>query len=163
METTQKILVVYYSRSGVTERVARDIASRLGADLEQITDLKNRSGMLGYLGGGRDAMKQELTEIGATEKDPADYDLIIIGTPVWAATMAPAVRTYIEKTKGQLQHTAFFDTAGGANYANALTAMSTLANTTAVASLGLCTKDLKSEKTYAQKLEEFITAVLQQK
>jgi len=59
----KNILVVFYSRSGNTKKVATDIASALGADLEEIVEKKNRQGNLGWLSGGRDAMKKAQTEI----------------------------------------------------------------------------------------------------
>ena len=41
-----KILIAYYSKTGNTERVAKDLASQLGADLEKVIDRKNRKGIL---------------------------------------------------------------------------------------------------------------------
>jgi flavodoxin len=38
MESTDGSLVAYYSRTGNTERIARDLAQRLGASLESIID-----------------------------------------------------------------------------------------------------------------------------
>ena len=49
MNTGNRILVAYYSLSGNTERVALDLAARLGADCEKITELENRHGWRGYL------------------------------------------------------------------------------------------------------------------
>ena len=42
MASRKRILVVYYSLSGNTERVAKELAARVGADLEQATPLKSR-------------------------------------------------------------------------------------------------------------------------
>ena len=39
-----RILVVYYSRSGVTARRLMELASRLDADIEEIADRADRSG-----------------------------------------------------------------------------------------------------------------------
>jgi len=38
-----------------------------------------------------------LTEIAQTTKVPDDYDLVIIGTPIWAWKPTPAIRTYISQ------------------------------------------------------------------
>ncbi|MFH2027554.1 MAG: hypothetical protein ABIJ08_00305 [Nanoarchaeota archaeon] len=88
-----KTLITYYSRTGTTRKVANEIAVQLGCDTDEIIDKTKRSGPLGYITSGRDAMKKSLTEI-ETKKDPSQYDLVIIGTPIWAWTMAPAIRTY---------------------------------------------------------------------
>ena len=45
------------------------------------------------------------------KKDPKKYDLIIIGTPVWAWTTTPAIRTYL--TQNKPKKVAFFCTSGG--------------------------------------------------
>jgi len=47
-----KSLVVYYSRTGNARFVAETIAAEVGADVEEVLDLKKRSGPLGFLGGG---------------------------------------------------------------------------------------------------------------
>ncbi|MHB9155725.1 MAG: flavodoxin family protein [Endomicrobiales bacterium] len=110
MADGKKILVVYYSRTGTTGRVAKDIAARLDADIEKITDLKKRSGAAGRLYAGRDAVRRSTTEIGPVEKNPADYDLTVIGTPIWAGNMTSAVRTYLGNTKTRVKNIACFST-----------------------------------------------------
>ncbi len=44
-----KVLIVYYSRSGQTRNIAEVIAKKLGAELEEIVDHRNRKGLLGFL------------------------------------------------------------------------------------------------------------------
>ena len=105
-----KILTVYYSRSGNTEKVAQEIASNLNSDLERINDLKDRERTFnGWLIAGKDASQKSMTEIGYT-KNPDDYDLVIIGTPVWAWTMSPAIRAYLNENS--FRKVAFFCTYG---------------------------------------------------
>lgn len=77
-----KSLVVYYTRTGNARFAAEIIAAEIGADVEEIIDMKKRSGAMGYLTGGSDARRGKETEIAQTKKTPADYDLIIVGTPV---------------------------------------------------------------------------------
>ncbi len=63
-----KSLVVYYTRTGNTRFVAQTIAAEIGADVEEVVDLKKRSGVLGYLSGGSDARRGKETEIAPTQK-----------------------------------------------------------------------------------------------
>jgi flavodoxin len=42
-----KTLVVYYSRTGTTRKVAEAIAGILRCDIEEVVDTKKRSGILG--------------------------------------------------------------------------------------------------------------------
>jgi flavodoxin len=92
-----KTLVIYYTRTGNAKFIAETIAAELGADIEEVIDLKNRQGRLNYLPAGRDAMQGKETEIAQTKRTPTDYDLIIIGQPVWAGSPTPAIRTYLNK------------------------------------------------------------------
>jgi flavodoxin len=71
-----------------------------GSDIEEIVDLKNRQGHLGYLGAIGDGSRGKETQIAETKLSPVEYDLIIVGTPVWAWSPTPAIRTYIEKNSG---------------------------------------------------------------
>ena len=92
-----KTLVVYYSRTGKTRFVAKKVASELKADIEEVVDLKNRSGRFGFLKAGYDATRGNETEIGETQKLPSDFNLIVVGTPVWNSRPASAVSTYLKR------------------------------------------------------------------
>jgi len=108
-----RTLIVYYSRTDATKKVAEAISKLLSSDIERIIDKKNRLGMMSYLFAGRDASRKRLTEIEDIKFDPAQYDLAIIGTPVWASTVSAPVRTYLAKHGEKLGRTAFFCTCGG--------------------------------------------------
>ena len=90
MKSKSKVLVAYYSRTGNTERAARDLSIALNADIEKITDKTNRKGILGYIFGGRDALTKRKTGIEKFIHNPIHYSLIIIGTPIWAGNITPA-------------------------------------------------------------------------
>ena len=108
-----KALVVFYSRTGNTKKVARFMASCLSADLETLEEGKRRNGIIGYLGAGMDAIKKKGTDIALTRFDPSEYDIVLVGTPVWAYTMTPAVLTYLDRNKEMLYPVVFFWTHGG--------------------------------------------------
>jgi flavodoxin len=105
-------LIVWYSRDGHTQKVGKKLTELINAESEEIYDLKNRKGIINWFIAGRDAMKQLKTEI-QFYKDPKNFDLIIIGTPVWAGRMAPAIRTYIEKNNMNFSKVCVFCTHGG--------------------------------------------------
>lgn len=108
-----KSLVIYYSRTGNARFVAETIAAEIGADIEEVIDLKNRKGPLGFLSGGFAARRSKETEIVPTKKSPAGYDLIIVGTPVWAGRPSPAIRTYLKKNDLSGKKVAVFFAQGG--------------------------------------------------
>ncbi|MBN2333932.1 flavodoxin [Candidatus Bathyarchaeota archaeon] len=106
-------LVVYYSLTGVTEGIAKDVASILGCDTEPIRDIKSRSGTKGFIRSGYEAKNRDLPEILEPVHDPRRYDVVVIGTPVWYYTMASPVRTYLERYGGELREAAFIVALGG--------------------------------------------------
>jgi flavodoxin len=121
-----KILIAYYSRTGTTSKIAKEIAKKIKADIDEIKDLKDRKGILGYIFSGRDSMLQKTTEI-KTSKNPEKYDLVVVGTPVWAHNMTPAVRTYLNQNKKRLKKKAFFCSMGGSGASSVLKSMGKLA------------------------------------
>ena len=50
-----RALVVFYSRTGNTKRIAEDISKTLNADIEELYDAKGRKGITGWLVSGMDA------------------------------------------------------------------------------------------------------------
>jgi hypothetical protein len=74
---------------------------------------ESRAGITGYLSAGRDASTKKLTDIDEVKFDPASYDLVIVGTPVWASTLSAPVRTYLTKLKERFNRIAFYCTCGG--------------------------------------------------
>jgi flavodoxin len=108
-----KSLVVYYTRTGNTKFVAETVAAELGSDIDEVVDLKKREGTLGYMAAGRDATGEKLTEIAPPKRAPKDYDLIVIGTPVWAWRPSAAIRTYLSKNDLSGKKVALFFTMDG--------------------------------------------------
>jgi flavodoxin len=113
LEIKLKSLVVYYSRTGNARFVAETIAAEIGADIEEIIDLKKRGGAFGFLIGGFDAWRGKLTEIAPANKSPAGYDLVVIGTPVWGGRPTPAIRTYLKQNDLSGKKVAVFFARGG--------------------------------------------------
>jgi flavodoxin len=93
-----KTLVVYYTRTGNSKFAAETVAAELGADIEEVVDLKKRQGRLAFLANGRDAGQGKETEIAPTKRIPADYDLVVVGQPIWNKSPTPAIRTYLNRT-----------------------------------------------------------------
>ena len=153
-----KILVVFYSRTGTTKKVGEMIAQKIGADIEEIKDTVNRSGAVGYLRSGRDAMKKRLTKLEPLERDMADYELVIIGTPIWAWNLSAPVRTYITEQKDKFKRVAFFCTMGGSGDKRAFSEMEKLIGRKPEATLAFRTVDVVKENI-AEGVEKFAEAI----
>lgn len=108
-----KSLVVYYSRSGNTRKVADIIGKKLGSDMEEIIDNKNRRGMLGFLTSGNEAHLKKIIPIEDIKSDLSQYDLIIVGTPIWAGNISTPIYSFLHKYKEKIIKFAFFSTSMG--------------------------------------------------
>lgn len=150
-----KTLVAYYSRTGNTKKVAEEIARELEADTEEIIDKKNRKGALGWLSGGRDASMKNPTRIECAEKKLSDYDLVVIGTPIWAWSATPAIRTYIKKQADNLPNVAFFCTMNTSGAEKTFDAMKELCRQKPKATLSLFSGEIKGDK-FQQKVKGFV-------
>jgi flavodoxin len=96
----QKTLVVFYSSGGITRKVGEAIARSLECPLEEIVPQ------------GRSPATQKVVPIQPPKQDPGQFDLIVIGTPVWGNAPTPPVRAYLQRFQGKLPKLAFFCTFG---------------------------------------------------
>jgi flavodoxin len=153
-----KTLILFYSRTGITKKIAENLTNSLGADIEEVFDTVNRSGVFGYMRAGKDAISKKLTIIKPLIHNLADYDLIIIGTPVWVGLMATPIRTIITEQKDKIKQVALFCTQG-ANYTQgALADMTKLLEKQIVATLELSTKEV-AQNNFTEKLNKFVSEI----
>ena len=68
--TASKVLVVYYSRTGATRRLAEALAKALQADIEPIIDRKNCSGIFGYLRSVAELVQKHGAAVEPMKTDP---------------------------------------------------------------------------------------------
>ncbi len=112
-----KTAVVYYSMSGNTRQTAEKIARRTGADLIRIEPVKEypSKGFKKFLWGGKSAVMGDTPALQPYRFD-GDYDAIVIGTPLWAGTMTPPIKSFIKENRDKLigkSISAFICCAGG--------------------------------------------------
>lgn len=107
-------LCVYYSRTGATEKLMHEIASELKCELVKLDDGVDRSGLGGWLRSGMQAMARRVPEVKPIKTAfPLDvYDLVIIGSPVWAGRCSAPVRSFLMQHGGELRKTAYVITRG---------------------------------------------------
>ncbi len=99
-----KTAIVYYSMSGNVEQTVGKIAERLEADvirLEPETAYHDK-GFKKFLWGGKSALMGETPALKPYTFNAEEYERIILGTPVWAGTFTPPVRTFIDTHKAAL-------------------------------------------------------------
>lgn len=146
-------LVIYYSRSGKTRQAAEKVAEVLRARLEAIEDLDNRKGAWGFLKSGAEASRSLPANIAALNNDPAQYDLVVLCTPVWAGRMSSPMRTVLNQYGSKMRRTAYLITraASGKEFREAFAGMTELVGKQPVAAQSFCSK----AEDYLPKVEAF--------
>ena len=96
-EAPKKVLVLYYSQTSNTKKVAQEIATKLGADIEEIVPVKPYDGDFGATIARCNEERQQgvIPEIKPIAADLSKYETIFIGFPVWFGTYAPPVGTFL--------------------------------------------------------------------
>ena len=95
------ILILYYSQTGVTKKVAEALQKELGADIEAIQATKPYDGdFKATIGRCMEEKKANiLPHIRPIKSDLKKYDMIFLGYPVWFGTYATPVITLVNTFK----------------------------------------------------------------
>jgi flavodoxin len=118
-----KTVILYYSRTRKTAKVAKTLAEEIQADSTEIVDLKDRMGVVNYLGSSVDALRENKTNIKPESFDLSEYGLVYIGTPTWAAKPAPAIVTMIDRCDFKGKDVILFSTMGSSGGKKAIERM----------------------------------------
>ena len=137
----RKILIVYHSRTGNTRRVAQALARQLDADLDEIKIVQPLDGIAGYAMCAIEAIAGLAPALRPMLRNPAGYDLVVVGTPVWFWSLSSPVRSWLEKHPLK-RRVAFFCTMGGSGAGRVFATMAGLAGHEPVATLALPEQDL---------------------
>ena len=121
-----KKLVAFFSASGITARVAKNLASAAGADLYEIkpavsysradldwTNKQSRSSVE-----MRD--KSSRPALADTGVDIAAYDTIFIGFPIWWYIAPTIINTFLEAYDFSSKKIVLFATSGGSGFGKAV-------------------------------------------
>ena len=120
----KKALVAYFSASGVTAKLAEQLASAIGADLHQIQpetpytkadlnwmDQQSRSSVECHNKACRPAIANKL-------EHPEAYDTIFVGFPIWWYVAPTIINTFLEAYDFSGKKIVLFATSGGSGFGN---------------------------------------------
>ena len=109
-----KAAVIYYSRSGVTRKIAEKVQKKFDADMFFVEPEKAYGNYMASVVRvmGERASKNDPT-LKTKVADFSSYDVVFIGFPVWAATLPQFLQEYISKAGLERKRVIPFATAGG--------------------------------------------------
>lgn len=93
-----KRLIIYYSLSGNTDKIVKNISKGINCDLLKIETVKAmpKSYILQIVVGGGQVLMDTKVKIKPIEIDLNEYDEIFIGTPIWNGKCVPAISALLE-------------------------------------------------------------------
>ena len=98
-----RVLVVFYSRTGYTKKIAYETADKLGADICEIKTTEKTDGNLGFWWCGRFGMLKRAMPLEKIEADVCSYDKVVICSPVWVFGIAAPIRGFMQTYAGKLK------------------------------------------------------------
>jgi hypothetical protein len=119
-ETMDTILVVCYSYTGVTRRLAQLLCSQRGWPLGEIFDTQPRAGNAGTWRCVLDSLLRRKPEIRYEGPDPADFRTVVLMSPIWMYRLAGPMRSFVHQHQDALQRVAVISTMGSAGASNAV-------------------------------------------
>ena len=122
----KKVLVVYFSATGTTRQVAKQIAKIADADIFEITPAKPYSNADLDWTNKQSRSSLEMSDSTARPKikavmvDVSQYDYVFMGYPIWWDLAPRAVNTFIETTNLAGKTVIPFATSGGSSIGNSV-------------------------------------------
>jgi hypothetical protein len=130
----------------------------LGATICPIEEKRSRLGFLGYSRCLLEATFDLDPEIKPIAVDPAQFDLVVIGTPVWGWQLASPPRSFARRYHAPIRRTAFFCTMGGSGAETAFGQLQQVLGLAPVATLALTDREIDSKAGDAR-LRSFAAAL----
>ena len=125
-EGSKKILVAYFSCTGTTEKVAEAIAETTGGKLYRITPAKTYTSADLNWNNKSSRSSVEMADdksrpaLGGDTLDLKDYDVVLLGYPIWWDLCPRPVNTFLEKYDFSGKTIIPFATSGGSSIANSV-------------------------------------------
>lgn len=108
-----RTLILYYSRTGTTATLAKAIAAKTQSATLAIKCERYRPGALRYLLAGYNSVRGRLPEIDLPIHDFREYDIVVLGSPIWTSYPSLPLRTFLSQKPPLPQRVALFLTCGG--------------------------------------------------
>ncbi len=162
-----KTAIVYYSLSGNTEYAAEKIAAELGADLIRLEPEKAYpvKGFMKFFVGGKGAVAKSTPALRPYAFAAQDYDLVILGMPLWAGRVTPPLNTFVQENREALQGkqiAAFVCSSGGGPEKALEQLRAALGIDAFAAELSLVDPKTKADAANGMRIAAFCKALLQE-
>lgn len=167
LEKKMRACIIYFSLTGNTHQLAQMISQGLkhkNFDVDLVR-LEPVDGAGTFAGQGMTALQRKRVNIGDVNFDLSMYDMICIGSPVWAFSPAPALNTYLDKCYGLdgKKVVAFYTYGSGTGKGRAVRIVNEMLEHKEIKSLHsllIAQRDLKNSQDVNNRVNEFLERIL---
>ena len=161
ISNTNKTLIIYYSASGTTEKVAKELQRKTKGDIYFIKTNMPYSTDQEVLGKEMTLERENgnIRELSGELPDLSGYDLILIGGPVWSGEPSNPIQKYLSITDFAGKKVAGFWTAYGepGDYENSFKKL--VKNAELHEGLSLINADVSNEKELDRKIDTWLSTL----
>lgn len=138
-----KVLVVFFSRTGTTRRLAEHIARAAHADVEELREHRSRRGIIGWIRSGYEGTYRRSAKVLPLRRSLRDYDLVYVGSPTWNRSLSSPVRGFLEGNADALPNVALFATCAREGANDVIVQMTEVLNHAPLATLAMLESNVK--------------------
>ncbi len=153
-----KTLVVYFSRTGQTIRLAKEIARQCDAQLDEILPQNHGASWFADWRFSWQALTRAEPPICRPTRNPANYDLVILGVPIARTGVAPPIRSYVRQYGDRIQNMALFCAEGTGIDEQGFSELSALYGKKPVATIGVSRKHVPTI-AHRKQLIDFVDSI----
>lgn len=153
-----KVLVVSYSYTGTSRRVAQLLRDRQDWEVAEIAEARPRTGAFGYLRCLLDSRFRRCPEIRYDGPLPRHFDTVVLVSPIWGQQLAGPMRSFITRRRDHLPDLAVVSVMGGSGAPNAVSEIGRIIGRAPILSIALTTREVH-DGSCAERLQRFGTAV----
>lgn len=153
-----KVLVVVYSYTGTSRRVADLLANQQGWPVAEIRETQARRGAFGSLRCILDSFLRRRPAIRYDGPPPGQFDAVVLVSPIWMLRLSGPMRSFLALQSHGLPSVAVLSVMGGQGASNAVAEVSMLLGREPIMSTAVTMREVDDGSCAAQ-LQAFGTAV----
>jgi len=153
-----KVLVVAYSYTGTSRRVAQLLCRQQGWRLAEIAEVRPRSGASGTLRCLLDSLFRRGPAIRYDGPLPREFDAVVLVSPIWGLRLAGPMRSFVARRRDHLPDVALVSVMGGRSAANAVAEIGRLLGRAPLLSTSFTMQEV-DDGSFAGRLQAFGTAL----
>jgi hypothetical protein len=152
------VLVIVYSYTGTSRRVAELLCSQQSWRMAEISDARPRSGALGSWRCMLDSFFRRQPAVRYDGPPPSDFDAVVLVSPIWMLQLAGPMRSFVARQRDRLPDVAVLSVMGGQGAPNAAAEIGKLLGRAPILSSSVTMREV-DDGSCAGRLQAFGTAV----